>query len=154
MVGPIHAFLNGTGRDGRGRALADVLAFDDGQIESVHDFVQWLFPSREASRAVPGSPVLDQREATAIRADPQACAGIAAGLARLSQFYGATDGWLVPFDHNHLRITRIILSVRDLLSRDEAARFHAAILARNAAAGGPVNSESLRHWRRALGSPT
>lgn len=27
-------------------------------IEAVHDFIQWCFPLREASRAVPGAPVL------------------------------------------------------------------------------------------------
>ncbi len=42
-TGPIHAFLRGAGRDGRGRRLADVLAFDDARIEAVHDFIQWLF---------------------------------------------------------------------------------------------------------------
>ena len=57
-MGAIHDFLRGTGCDGRGRRLADVLAFDDARIEGVHDFIQWLFPLAEASRAVPGAPVL------------------------------------------------------------------------------------------------
>ncbi|MCR0983259.1 opioid growth factor receptor-related protein [Roseomonas populi] len=152
MEHPIHAFLRGAGRDGRGRRLADVLAFDDGRLEAVHDFIQWLFPLREPSRAVPGSPVLGEDEAAAIRADPAAREGLRAALDRMARFYADTDDWLVRFDHNHLRITRIITAVRDLLGREEAARFHAALLARNAAAGGPVNAESLRHWERALGA--
>lgn len=150
MPGPIHAFLRGDGRDGRGRLLADVLAFDDARIEAVHDFIQWLFPLPEASRAVPGSPVLGDAEAAAIRADPQALAGLHAGLARMTRFYAETNGWLVPFDHNHLRITRIIAAVRSLLGREDAAAFHAAIVARNDTAGGPVNPDSPRHWDRAL----
>ncbi len=149
MTGRIHGFLRGDGSDGRGRSLADVLSFDDRQVEGVHDFIQWLFPLREASRAVPGSPVLDAQEAAAIRDDPQARAGFAAGLERMSRFYAGTDGWLTGFDHNHLRITRIIVAVWDLLGREEAVAFYALVTARNAAAGSPVNAGSLGHWARA-----
>ncbi len=152
MPGRIHAFLRGDGRDGRGRSLADVQHFDDQQIETVHDFIQWLFPLPEASRAVPGSPVLTASEAALIRTDPQARAGLEAALARMAQFYADTDGWLTGFDHNHLRITRIIAAVRDLLGPEQAARFHALVTARNAQAGSPVNPASLQHWQRALGS--
>ncbi len=151
MAGRVHEFLHGNGRDGRGRLLADVLGFDDRQIEGVHDFIQWLFPLREASRAVPGSPVLDAQEAAAIRADPQAQAGIVAGLERMSRFYADTEGWLAGFDHNHLRITRIITAVRDLLGREEAVAFHELVTDRNAATGSPINAGSLGHWARALG---
>jgi hypothetical protein len=149
--GPIQAFLRGTGRDGRGRLLADVLAFDDTRIEGVHDFIQWLFPLAEPSRAVPGAPMLTPAEAAAVRADPQARAGLEAGLERMARFYADTDGWLVGFDHNHLRITRIITATRDLLGPAQAAAFHAKVMARNAAAGAPVNRTSLRYWEQALG---
>lgn len=151
MAGPIHDFLRGTGRDGRGRRLADVLAFDDARIEAVHDFIQWLFPLAEASRAVPGAPVLSAVEAAAVRGDPLAQAGLRAGLARMARFYAGTDGWLTGYDHNHLRITRIITATRDLLGPAEAAAFHAGVVARNTAAGAPVNRESLRYWSAALG---
>ena len=148
--GRLHEFLRGEGRDGRGRALADVLAFDNSHIEGVHDFIQWLFPLCEPSRAVPGSPVLDREQADTIRADLDARAGFAAGLARMARFYADTDGWLTGFDHNHLRITRIIIATRDLLGRNEAVAFHSHVTTRNAAAGSPVNADSLRHWDRAL----
>ena len=147
----IQAFLRGEGRDGRGRLLATVLAFDNATLEAVHDYIQWLFPLREASRAVPGSPVLGQAEATAIRADPVAQQGLRAALTRMARFYAETDEWLTPFDHNHLRITRILAASRDLLGDAAAREFHTRILAMNEAAGAPVNERSREHWRRALG---
>ncbi|GEP04530.1 opioid growth factor receptor-related protein [Methylobacterium oxalidis] len=147
---PIHAFLAGSGRDGAGRRLADILAFDDARIEGVHDFIQWCFPLPEASRAVPGAPVLTAAEAAAIRADPAAREGLRAALARMRRFYAGTDGWLRPHDHNHLRITRILAAVRDLASPEEAAEFHAFVAGRNAASGAPVNPGSLRYWQAAL----
>ncbi|KMO42504.1 Opioid growth factor receptor (OGFr) conserved region [Methylobacterium tarhaniae] len=149
-AGPIHAFLTGGGRDGRGRSLADVLAFDDARIEGVHDVIQWLFPLSEPSRAVPGAPVLGASEAAAIRADPAAQAGLLAARDRMLRFYAGTDGWLTALDHNHLRITRILTALRDLAGRDEAEAFHAAILRLNETAGSPVNPESLDYWRRAV----
>jgi hypothetical protein len=151
MPGPIHEFLRGQGRDGRGRLLARVLAFDDAQIEQVHDFIQWLFPLPDPSQAVPGAPVLGAAEAAAIRADPLAQDGLRAGLGRMRRFYAATDDWLTGFDHNHMRITRIIAAVRDLLGRKEAAAFHGFVTERNRAAGAPVNAASLRYWEQALG---
>ncbi len=150
MAERIHAFLRGDGTDARGRRLADVLAFDDAKIEGVHDFIQWLFPLAEASRAVPGSPVLTAGEAAAIRADLQALDGLRAAVERMQRFYMQTDRWLTGFDHNHLRITRIVTAARNLLGPAEAAAFHAAVTARNAAAGSPVNRQSLRFWQQAL----
>jgi hypothetical protein len=149
-AGPIHAFLAGSGRDGAGRRLADVLAFDDARIEGVHDFIQWCFPLPEASRAVPGAPVLTPAEAAAIRADPAAQEGLRAAQARMRRFYAGTDAWLRPFDHNHLRITRILTALRDLLSPQEAEAFHAFVTERNVAAGSPVNPDSLRYSTAAL----
>ena len=147
---PIRDFLAGRGRDGRGRSLDAVLAFDDHVLEAVHDYIQWLFPLPEASRAVPGAPVLAPGEAEAIRADPAAQAGLGRALARMTRFYGATEAWLVPFDHNHLRITRILAATRALVGEAEARAFHAAVTARDAAAGSPVNDASRGYWDRAL----
>lgn len=151
MPGRIHDFLRRQGRDGSGRSLAEVVGFDDGRIEAVHDFIQWLFPLAETSRAVAGSPALDETQAPAIRADPQALAGFRAGLQRMARFHAETDGWLNGFDHNHLRITRIVTATRNLLGQVEAETFHRAVVSRNAAAGSPVNRESLRYWEQALG---
>lgn len=147
---PIRAFLTGSGNDGAGRRLREILAFDDAHIEGVHDFIQWCFPLHEASLAVPGAPVLSRAEAEAIRADPAALSGLRAALGRMTRFYAETDGWLRPHDHNHLRITRILSALSDLLGREAAAEFHAFVSARNAKAGGPVNATSLHYWESAL----
>ncbi|KQP80982.1 opioid growth factor receptor-related protein [Methylobacterium sp. Leaf117] len=152
---PILAFLAGAGRDdpgrdGAGRTLRDILAFDDAHIEGVHDYIQWCFPLHEASLAVPGAPVLSRAEAEAIRNDPAALSGLRAALGRMTRFYAETEGWLRSHDHNHLRITRILSAVSDLLGPEAAAEFHAFVTARNAGAGAPVNGPSLRYWDNAL----
>ena len=150
---PIHAFLAGIGTDGAGRTLATVLAFDDLRIEAVHDFIQWCFPLAQASRAVPGAPVLTPVEAAVIQADPAAREGLRAALARMRRFYAGNDRWLAPHDHNHLRISRILMAVRNLLGEAEAQDFHAFATARNAQAGSPINPASLAYWADAAGRP-
>lgn len=148
-MGALGEFLRGEGDDARGRRHADLLAMDDAALEARHDYVQWLFPLPEPSAAVPGSPVLAAGEAAALAADPAVRERLAAAAARMRRFYAANDHWLVPFDHNHLRITRIIRSLRLLAGDAEADAFRAFAMARVREAGDPVNARSLAYWRDA-----
>jgi len=150
-AGPLHAFLTGVGRDGRGRLAVDVLGFSDPDLEAVHDYIQWLFPLETRSSAQAHSPGLTAAEIAAIRADPRAAATLKAATERMLRFYRITRWWLSSHDHNHLRITRILHSLRLLVGLDEAKAFYDAILALNEAAGAHVNSRSLHYWAEAAG---
>ena len=96
--------------------------------------------------------VLTQAEIDAIRADPSAQDTLRRAAGRMLRFYRNTRWWLTPYDHNHLRITRIIHSLRILTGPEEAQRFHKAVLALNDAAGSPVNARSLEYWADAAGT--
>ncbi len=144
--GRVLAFLEGEGVDGRGRTLFEVLAFDDAALERTHDFIQWLFPLDEPSAAVPDAPVLTAEEAAAIRQATLAQCALAAATDRMDQFYRRTDLWLRPHDHNHLRITRIIRSLRLLSGDAEADAFRAAVLWRVEATRAPVSARSRGYW--------
>ncbi len=150
VAGPLHAYLAGAGRDGRGRLARDVLAFSDEQLEAVHDYIQWLFPLPTTSVAQPDAPVLTAPEIQAIGADERAIETLRHAADRMLRFYRSTTWWLTWQDHNHLRITRIIRSLNLLLGTQEAQAFHQAILTLNQAADAPVNDRSLRFWADAL----
>jgi hypothetical protein len=147
---PLHAYLAGLAPDGRGRFIADIVAFDDDALERVHDYIQWLFPLPTRSMAQPGAPVLSVAEATAIPSDARAVAHLRQAAERMKAFYGRTDSWLSYNDHNHLRISRIIQSLRILVGEEEARSFYDSVMARHEAAGSPINPENLRYWRAAL----
>ncbi len=151
IAGPLHAFLAGVGRDSRGRLAADVLGFSDDELEAVHDYIQWLFPLPTRSAAQPQSPVLASAEIEAIRNDLRAAATLKAATERMLHFYRETRCWLTSHDHNHLRITRILHSLRLLVGPEEAKAFYMAILALNEEAGTPVNTRSLHYWAEAAG---
>src|SRR5215211_6636687 len=109
-TGPLHAFLAGYGRDGRGRTIEDVLALSDDELERIHDYIQWLFPLPSRSMAQPNAPILTSREIEAIRADALAVANLRRAAQRMLVFYRTSKPWLTWSDHNHLRITRILRS--------------------------------------------
>jgi hypothetical protein len=149
-AGPLHAYLAGDGCDGRGRLAREVLGFSNQQLEEIHNYIQWLFPLPTRSGAQPDAPVLTKAEIEAIRADKRAKDILRQATKRMLRFYRDTNWWLTPMDHNHLRITRIIRSLRLLMGPDAAQRFYQAILALHDAAGAPVNIRSLRFWADAV----
>jgi hypothetical protein len=146
---PVLEFLEGKGKDSSGRSIDDVLAFDDDALETNHDFIQWLFPLPEPSRAQPSSPILTVQEVTAIRASSAAQKNLKNAVQRMTLFYQRNDHWLRAYDHNHLRITRIVRSLALLRSTEAAQAFLSVVEGRVEAAANPVNSESREYWRRA-----
>ncbi len=143
----IVRFLANDGRDAAGRTVEAVLAFDDICLENRHDFIQWLFPLTEPSAAVPGSPVLTPADVETLRRSAAAQARLARAARRMLAFYGATTAWRAPADHNHLRITRSIRSLRLLCGDAAADRFRECILA--LADGAPISATSRAYWDRA-----
>ena len=160
----IVAFYEGSAPDDRGRSIGDVLRFDDGALEYVHDFIQWLFPLRDRSGANPDAPCLDDAAVAAFRARPALRASLRRSLDRMLSFYGLRldgDGivrapdfgahrqWLTPGNHNHLRLTRMLLSLRTLGLEAEARALYRC-LSDIAANEGGVTGTTLRYWQDAV----
>lgn len=145
-ISAIVAYLEGDGPDGCGRNVLDVLAFRDDRLETTHDYIQWLFPLDEASEAVPDAPVLSPDDIAAIRDSGMAQCALSGATDRMLAFYLTTHDWLMPNDHNHRRITRIIRSLRLLLDDTAADAFRASILARVEATRAPISARSRGYW--------
>jgi hypothetical protein len=123
----ILTFYDGTGTDAAGRSIAEIWAWDHRRLEMVHDFIQWLFPLPEASRFNPDAPLLTSSDMAAFRNDPALQERVRRSLDLMLDFLGlARTGrdvvrnarftpaldWLSPANHNHLRLTRIMLFLR------------------------------------------
>lgn len=139
---PLIAFYREDGQDDAGRTLAEIFAWDNDALESVHDFIQWLFPLPERSGANPAAPVLDEATVAAFHATPAMRERLHRSYERLLRFYGLrwtgdtiertpqfparAQNWLRPMNHNHLRLTRILRSLRLLeLTVESAALWRA-----------------------------
>ena len=145
----IQEFLRGEEPDGAGRFFDDVLAFEDATLERRHDFIQWLFPLREPSAAVSRSPVLSASDVQTLREDSLVVSNLRRAAARMAEFYARSAQWLRPADHNHLRITRIVRSLRLLVGDEDADRFKQLMLDRVRASGAQINPMTLRYWEQA-----
>ena len=101
------------------------------KLERQHGFIQWLFPTAEASNYNSQAQRLTTHEAAAIRANPACQARVRTSLVLILDFWGVelrNDDTLVRTsnyaerynnlrgqnNHNYLRITRVIKSVGEL----------------------------------------
>ena len=123
----IVGFLEGKTPDHRGRTLSMVLAFSDEWAEQTHDYVQWLFPLDEPSGSVHGAPVLSDLDIDEIKKSPAAQANLIKASEWFFQFLNRNQRWIAKYDHNQLRITRAIKSLRLLVGDIEADNFRQSI---------------------------
>ena len=101
----------------------DIVNFDNTRLERSHVFIQWLFPLPQASKAVPGSPVLTDEEIAIFNKSDELKANLYYAFLVMLSFYGLeinkkiiksvdydtrANVWQYPHSHNYLRITRII----------------------------------------------
>lgn len=121
-------FYRGQGTDHAGRRFDDILTWDHRRLEMVHDYIQWLFPLPEASRFNPDAPLLTAEHIAAFRGEAGLRDRALRALDLLLNFLGLrreggvisrgenfalrSPNWLEPINHNHLRLTRIILFLR------------------------------------------
>lgn len=143
---PIVAFYSGEGMDAQGRYLHDYLHFTHGEMESIHDWVQWAFPLPEPSGAQPQAPVLttEDLEVFRTRSTFQQKAKALAGY--YMEFLEGTTMWRRDFDHNHLRITRVLRFLVLIGSDRDALHFLLKVVKLHLYA----TESSLQYWMEAL----
>jgi len=124
----ILQFLEGKTENIYGKTISDIWVFNDSQIEREHNFIQWLFPTSTPSVSVPGSPVLSFEEIEKIRESELAIDNLHKSADWYFNFLERNTFWIKPHDHNHLRITRVIQSIRLLSDPDDAAFFREQII--------------------------
>ena len=163
-------FHAGVATDSRGRRIEEILDWDDGQLERVHDYIQWLFPLTERSAFNPGAPILTPLDIAAFRQRPDLRASLRKAFLRLLAFYGFAEtagdrdiriirapnfprraqDWATPRNHNLLRISRILRAMSQLGLEQEARAFLAALEALNAEGEDRFGAVTLRYWRDAV----
>jgi hypothetical protein len=165
-------FFSG-GEDDEGRTFDAILRWDDARLEMVHDYIQWIFPLPERSGANPRAPVLDAAAIAAIRGSAEMQGRLRAAFERMVTFYGfalaedavlegprfasAAPNWLHAGNHNHLRLTRMLRSLRVLGLEREAAALWSALRAvyelERAAGRRTITEETLAFWQDAAMAP-
>ncbi|KAI5858742.1 opioid growth factor receptor conserved region-domain-containing protein [Tricharina praecox] len=162
-----------TGRDHRGRTLPQILLLPDRDLEFLHDWIQWLFPLPESSAYSPFAPILTFTDVCAFRTSADLRNALRRSFARVLEFLGFVVGsegegegegvvrterwgrnakfWWRARDHNHLRITRVLRSLRVLGLDWEAQVLWMALRRAKVELGerGAPGEVSYKFWRRA-----
>lgn len=167
--------------DDEGRTLTSILSWSDNRLEYCHDYIQQIFPLPERSPINPSAPIISRQIFAAFRQRADLRGRLRHSFIRILAFYGleqrlaaAASGkiedvvltvvkaqsfdkgsrrWVTWFDHNHLRITRIIRCLRVLGLGQEARAFYSQLKSVYEAYGGRISQKSFTFWTRAARRP-
>jgi hypothetical protein len=160
-------FYRGKSTDAEGRSLEEILAWDDDDLEAVHDFIQWLFPLPEASQFNPNAPLLTEKEIAVFKKEPVLQANLLKSFERILRFLGlalAEDGnvaegknfsagnadvWAMP-NHNWLRISRILRSLTLLGMETKAQALYRLLEAFYKSGKYPIPANTFQFWTKAI----
>ena len=152
------------GRDSEGRTLDQIWGWDNEELEHCHDFIQWMFPLDEPSAFNPDAPLVTHEDRVAFRTDPQLQMAMRRSLSAFLAFLGlavtedervvraANFERRLPLwkyaNHNWLRMTRVLKSLRLLGLETEAGAFWACLKELHEKEGF-VSPDSFQYWREA-----
>ena len=157
--------------DHSGRRLSTIHALRPEELEQSHDYIQWLFPLPEPSSANPYAPVLLESDIVEFAQDEHLKARLLQSLAVMLHFYGldlrdTADGpkitgsedfvarsrvWLRPYNHNFLRISRILRSLALLGCNSHAMALFDCLKGIYRDHSGVIGDRTFRYWKSAVG---
>ena len=162
----IVEFYRGERPNSGGAYLHEIMTWKDGALEMDHDWVQWVFPSNEPSMINGDAPTLTREEAFIFINDPNLQKKIKESFIRYLAFLGMkleddqvhlielegvanSQRWTIAFNHNMLRVTRVLKCLR-LTGHDQyAISLHNALMSVRER----FSENTLGHWRRAVNEP-
>jgi len=166
MNKPIVDFYSGKATDTSGRSLREIHAWGYDELETVHDYIQWLFPLPEPSQYNRLAPVLDAEQIAKFHTDTELRAQLLASFDKMLGFYGferntmsivrsnsweeRSRNWLRPGNHNHLRLTRILKSLSILGLKDYAHALFEALNDVFSEKSSAISDTTMEYWKRAL----
>jgi hypothetical protein len=159
-------FYRETAPDSEGRMLSDLLAYKNLGLEHSHDVIQWLFPLEEPSNFNVDAPLLTKEDIELFKSDPLLQANLLRSYYRILNFFGLEekDGVLFKaehfhytidyawrkFNHNYLRISRIIACMRILGKEDMALQFYQKVKEFYDTQEFPIPENTFNYWTHAI----
>lgn len=153
-----------------GYTLEEIWGWNRENLEYVHTYIQWLFPMRERSNFNPGAPTLDDEVIQEFTANPQLRENLKRSFHMMLEFYGFEMSgdkgdikitrsnnfeligqyWLNPYNHNLLRITRILNSLSTLGCREYAQAFLLCLNDLYKQYHDEIGDNTMNYWNNAI----
>ena len=133
--------------------------------EGGHDYIQWVFPTQQPSNFNPDAPLLSEDDIKIFKADPELQERLELSFARFLAFVGLKyeNGEVKKADdfetkravwrtanHNWLRITRVLTSLR-LLGKQKLAEAFYDYLKWLFGVGIGISGNTFGYWQQAMG---
>ena len=141
-------FLLGIEPDFKGRTIQEIWDYSDIQIEGNHDFIQLIFPLNKKSQNVFHGYYLDNEDLiNELKDSHQIRENIMKSSSWFLSFLKRNEYWKSKYDHNQLRITRVIECLRLLVGHDEADNFYQSVVGLSLDSN--INKTTLEFWKNA-----
>jgi len=141
-------FLLGIEPDFKGRTIQEIWDYSDIQIEGNHDFIQLIFPLNKKSQNVFHGYYLDNEDLiNELKDSHQIRENIMKSSSWFLSFLKRNEYWKSKYDHNQLRITRVIECLRLLVGDDEADNFYQSVVGLSLDSN--INKTTLEFWKNA-----
>lgn len=123
-------FYSHAGTDNAGRTLKIMWGFTPYQLETVHDYIQWMFPTISPSEFNLNAPIIDEEIINAFNKSHELQSYLITSSYIFERFLDLNNPkahWLTHKNHNFIRISRIIDSLCTLSCKDRALDFSAKV---------------------------
>ena len=169
--GSILAFYIGQTPNADGRMIKEIWSWDYENLEEIHNYIQWLFPLVEKSRFNPYAPTLNDEIIQAFRTNENLKNHLIKSLKVMLKFYGLQCNnrgndeieitksdeyaqrkaeWLNRFNHNYLRITRILTILTLLGLKPYAQAFLKCLDDIYKEEAKHIGNDTYTYWKNAL----
>ncbi len=166
----IVAFYLSQCPDSQGRTIEEIWSWDYQRLEYTHDYIQWLFPLKQKSRFNPTAPILNEAAIQSFRTNEQLRIRLRQSLEVMLHFYGLQvnesgsadieiiksdeyrerkNVWLNPGNHNYLRLTRILTSLKLLGLENHAKSLFKCLSQLYEEESRCIGSSSYGFWKNA-----
>lgn len=149
------------------RKLEDIWKFNDDELEGYHTYIQWIFPLEEPSAINFAAPVLDKAVIQEFRKSPELKAKLLTSFKMMLKFYGLQviengsdvtieksgdyavkkENWISHRNHNYLRITRILTSLRLLGLENYSRAFFTCLERIYEEESYEIGEETFSYWK-------
>jgi hypothetical protein len=169
MESKIVSFYKGYIND-NGVCLEEIWEWDDIKLESVHNYIQFLFPIVEPDYWNRDTPKLSEEDIKEFKNDKELKRRLIQSFIVILNFWGfdvkvdengvviskseeyehRRKNWQTYMNHNFLRITRVIHCLNDLGFYNLADKFHKCIMDIVSENPERFNTCSIEHWNDAM----
>ena len=154
----VDLFING-GVDYKGRTLDEMIAKSDVNMEALHDLIQFMFPLHEKSYHSKNAPILSEDDIKELSGSMTAKGNMCRCLIRFKQSLGLIPErdeikisfWCHNGNHNLLRVTRVIRSLRLFGLDSEAKCFYDEV--KSLAQKHNLSNITVEFWDNAINDP-